>query len=135
MVNCTKNSTSQAHSDQRLLIIIIRSDPSPSLGQIWPVSRRGRPGTWTSPLFEVNLFWKCAARLLDDLGGRPDAAFHALGQVLALHEGGEEPSDEGVAGAVGVHDLVLGDGHRGVLLGLAVPDDDDVARMCSMVEP
>ena len=59
-------------------------------------------------LLELLVGVECAAGALDDVGGGPDAAPHPGLQVAALAVLRQEPAHEGVARAVGVHDLVRG---------------------------
>ena len=58
-------------------------------------------------LLELLVGVEGAAGALDDVGGGPDAAPHPGLQVAALAVLRQEPAHEGVARAVGVHDLVL----------------------------
>ena len=59
-------------------------------------------------LLELLVGIEGAAGALDDVGGGPDAAPHPGLQVAALAVLRQEPAHEGVARAVGVHDLVRG---------------------------
>lgn len=65
-------------------------------------------------------------QLLDAQASEPLAHVDALLEVLALDETGNEAAGEGVTGAVGVGDLLLGDGvdGEGLDIGLALGGDD-----------
>jgi hypothetical protein len=61
-------------------------------------------------LHELALLGEGAARSLDDHARGEVAGAHALREVLALHQLGQEAAHEGIAGAVGVHQQVGGEG-------------------------
>merc|ERR1719336_2113047 len=73
---------------------------------------------------ELWLLWVRAAAVLNDDAGGVGASLAALGDGLALREGGQEATDVGVAGAVGVNKLLLGQRSDGVLRHLAVDAHD-----------
>ena len=57
-------------------------------------------------LFKLQFLIEGAARLLDDVRGRPYSASHGGGQLGALAVLSKKSSDESVSGSVGVNDLL-----------------------------